>query len=166
LPQNGNGNGLDFLWSPNYRNEANVMYEDLFVTRTIVLPAGELVETFVRASKPGGQNVNKVSTAVELRFDAKNSTAIPGDVFARLRRIAGSRVTKDGEVLIRAERFRNQERNRVDARERLAELIRRAATPPRPRKDTLPTRSSKERRLTFKARRGQTKALRRNPPDH
>jgi ribosome-associated protein len=142
------------------------MHGDLSITRTIVVPAGELVESFVRASGPGGQNVNTVSSAVELRFDAKNSTAISGDVFARLQRIAGSRVTKDGEVLIRAERFRNQERNRVDARERLAELIRRAATPPRPRKDTLPTRSSKERRLTFKARRGQTKALRRNPPDH
>ncbi len=140
------------------------MQEDLSITRTIVVPAGELVESFVRASGPGGQYVNKVSSAVELRFDAKNSTAISGDVFARLQRIAGSRVTKDGEVLIRAERFRNQERNRVDARERLAELIRRAATPPRPRKDTLPTRASMERRLTSKTRRGQTKALRRNPP--
>ena len=136
----------------------------LQVTRGIVIPEAELRESFVRASGPGGQNVNKVATAVELRFDAKGSSALPGDVFARLRRVAGTRMTKLGEVVIRAERFRTQERNRADARERLAELIRRAATPPRKRKPTRPTRGSKERRLQSKARRGNIKALRRSPP--
>ena len=120
----------------------------------------ELDESFVRASGPGGQNVNKVSTAVQLRFDVANS-ALPDDVRARLRTLAGRRLSNDGVLLIVATAHRTQERNRAEARERLVDLIRRAAERPVPRRKTRPPKSSKRRRLDTKRHRSHVKNLRR-----
>ena len=117
------------------------------VTNTIAIDDGELDESFVRASGPGGQNVNKLSSAVQLRFDVRRSPNLPNDVRARLERLAGSRLTRDGVLIISAQRHRTQERNRQDARDRLIELIRRAAIAPIPRRATKPTAGSRERRL-------------------
>ena len=119
----------------------------LRVSPRIAIPDHELVEHFIRASGPGGQKVNKVATAVELRFDIDRSASLPPGVAERLKRIAGRRVTKDGVLVLRAERFRTQERNRADARERLVRLIRRAAVPAKPRLKTKPTRASIERHI-------------------
>ncbi len=121
------------------------------------IPDEELEEHFVRASGPGGQNVNKVSTAVELRFDVRQTQSLPPRVRARLGRLAGRRLTKDGVLVIRADRFRTQEQNRADARARLAELVLEAWHEPKPRIKTRPTKASKERRLEGKTRRSDVK---------
>jgi ribosome-associated protein len=117
----------------------------------------ELSESFVLASGPGGQNVNKVSSAVQLRFDVARSPSLPGDVRTRLMALAGGRLTKDGVLIILARNHRTQERNRAEARERLFDLIRRAATPPKPRRPTKPTFASKRRRLDDKTMRAKLK---------
>jgi ribosome-associated protein len=137
----------------------------LKVNKDIAIDERELEERFVRASGPGGQNVNKVSTAVELRFDVRGSTSLPPAVRVRLARLAGRRLTDEGVLVIRAERFRTQERNRDDARERLVELVRQAAVVPKRRIPTKPTRASKERRLEGKTKRSHVKKLRRTRPD-
>jgi len=130
------------------------------VTPEILIDDAELEERFVRASGPGGQNVNKVATAVQLRFDARASRALDDRVRSRLMVLAGARLTSEGVIVIDARRYRTQAANREDARERLAELIREAATPPRRRRKTRPTAASKERRVESKKRRAQTKGAR------
>jgi len=122
----------------------------------------ELHFEYIRASGPGGQNVNKVATAVQLRFDMRAST-LPADAKVRLLALAGHRATNEGELLIEAKRFRTQEQNREDATQRLAELIRRALVPPKPRKKTKPTAASKIRRLKAKKVRGAIKRIRKQP---
>ena len=134
------------------------------VTPSIALSEREIEETFVRASGPGGQNVNKLATAVQLRFDVERSPALPEGVRARLKKLAGRRLTQDGVLVITAQRHRTQERNRQDALERLVELIRRAAAPPVPRRPTRPTLASKQRRLEAKTRRSGVKSLRSGKP--
>jgi ribosome-associated protein len=136
------------------------------VTPTIQLDPRELDESFVRASGPGGQNVNKLSTAVQLRFDVLNSPALPEDVRQRLIRLAGSRLTQDGILIIHAQNFRTQERNREDALARLVALIQAAAIRPKARRATRPTKGSKERRLEAKSQRSGVKSMRRRPAEH
>ncbi len=131
------------------------------ITHRISIDEKEIEESFVRSSGPGGQNVNKVESAVQLRFDARRSPSLPDDVSVRLQKLAGSRLTLDGVIVIIAQTHRSQERNRADALERLVALIREAAKPPPPkRKPTKPTKGSKERRLEGKAKRSDTKKLR------
>lgn len=134
------------------------------VTETIAIDDDELEESFIRASGPGGQNVNRVATAVELRFDVDASPGLSAGVRARLKRLAGNRMTNHGVLVIKAERFRSQERNREDARERLIALIRQAAVEPRPRIRTRPSKAAKERRLRNKKERSETKQRRRQKP--
>lgn len=134
------------------------------VTRTIRLSEDELQVSFVRASGPGGQNVNKVATAVQLRFDAAGSPSLSAEVRERLLRLAGRRATDDGVIIIDARRHRTQERNRQDAVDRLVELIRRAAVRPKSRRATKPTRAARERRLDRKRKRAAVKRSRARKP--
>ena len=129
----------------------------LQITPSLAIQESELDERFVRASGPGGQNVNKVSTAVELRFDAVRSPALNHDTLARLRTLAGARMTADGIVLIDARRHRTQAQNREDARQRLADLVRQALVRPKRRRKTRPTKGSVQKRIESKKHRAQTK---------
>jgi ribosome-associated protein len=131
------------------------------VTPVILIPEDEITERFIRAAGPGGQNVNKVSTAVELRFDVRRSPSLPNDVAVRLMKLAGRRLTQDGVLVLSVMTHRSQERNRAEALQRLIDLIRKAAEPPPPpRKRTRPTLASKVRRVEGKVRRGGVKSLR------
>jgi ribosome-associated protein len=135
------------------------------VTPAISIEEWEVEERFIRASGPGGQNVNKVASAVQLRFDVRHSPSLPEGVRQRLMRLAGRRVTQEGVLVITAQRHRTQEANRRDALDRLIELIRRAAEPPVPRKPTKPTHASRRRRLEAKSRRSALKRTRRERPE-
>ena len=130
------------------------------ITPSIALDDSEIEESFIRASGPGGQNVNKLSTAVQLRFDVRGSPSLPEGTRLRLMRLAGRRLTQDGVLIITAQRHRTQERNRQDALDRLIALIQEAAIPPIPRRPTRPTLGSKKRRLEAKGRRSEVKRLR------
>lgn len=132
----------------------------LRITPAIWLDMNEIAITFIRSPGPGGQNVNKVATAALLRFNIRNSTAFTDDVRARLLHILASRLTLDGDLIIKATRFRTQERNRQDALDRLVEILQKAATPPKPRKKTKPTRASVQKRLDKKKLTGRRKSLR------
>ena len=134
----------------------------LQITPTLTIEESELEERFVRASGPGGQNVNKVATAVQLRFDVDRSPSLDDEVRARLRALAGSRMTSDGVLVIDARTFRTQAENRQDARDRLIDLVRRALVRPKRRRKTRPSAASKERRLTSKRSRSDTKRGRRS----
>ena len=130
------------------------------IDHRISIDERELEERFIRASGPGGQNVNKLATAVQLRFDVRHSPSLPAQVRTRLERLAGRRLTRDGVLVINAQRHRTQERNRQDALERLIALIERAAVAPVPRRPTKPTAGARERRLQSKKHRGSIKDLR------
>jgi ribosome-associated protein len=134
------------------------------ITPTIAIDERELEESFIRSSGPGGQNVNKLATAVQLRFDVRRSPSLPDDVRARLERLAGKRLTREGVLVITAQRHRTQERNRQDALDRLVDLVRQAAVRPVRRRPTRPTAASRERRIESKKRRSGIKNLRRARP--
>ncbi|HWQ45309.1 MAG TPA: alternative ribosome rescue aminoacyl-tRNA hydrolase ArfB [Longilinea sp.] len=132
------------------------------ITPTFALDDAELVITFIRSSGPGGQNVNKVATAAQLRFDVRRSPSLPADVKTRLEKLAGSRMTSEGMLLIEAKRYRTQEQNRLDAVQRLVTLIQRALVPPKARHATRPSLSSKAARVDEKKKRGEVKRTRRS----
>jgi ribosome-associated protein len=134
------------------------------ITRGIAIDENDIEISFIRASGPGGQNVNKLSTAAQLRYDTRRLT-LAADVAVRLASLAGQRMTRDGVIVIHAQRFRTQERNRADAIDRLIELLRKAATRPTPRRATRPTRTARERRIAGKKQRGGVKRLRARPAD-
>jgi len=136
----------------------------IHITNSISIDESELTEEFIRASGPGGQNVNKLSTAVQLRFDVRHSPSLPPDVRVRLEGLAGRRLTREGVLVITAQQHRTQERNRQDALDRLIELIRQASVRPKLRRPTRPTKASRARRLEGKKRRGDIKALRGRRP--
>jgi ribosome-associated protein len=138
----------------------------LTITPDLAIADSEIEEKFIRATGPGGQNVNKVATAVQLRFDVQHSPSLPEAVRARLLRLAAKRVTAEGVLVIEAQRFRTQEENRQDARQRLAALIRKATVAPKPRRPTKPTAASQARRLDSKRRHSQRKSLRRTGGDY
>jgi ribosome-associated protein len=160
----------DTFWvggEPALARRPNPAYTEgmIRVTGAIAIGEEEIHQEFIRASGPGGQNVNKVATAVQLRFDVAHSPSLPEDVRERLTRLAGKRMTKEGYLIIDARRFRTQEQNRQDSVARLVGLIRQAAQRPQIRKKTKPTLASKERRLESKHRRGKIKYLRRAQPE-
>ncbi|MEO6013543.1 MAG: alternative ribosome rescue aminoacyl-tRNA hydrolase ArfB [Devosia sp.] len=130
------------------------------ITASLSLDPAEITISFIRASGPGGQNVNKVSSAAQLRFDLENSPSLPGPMKSRAKKLAGTRLTNEGTIVITADRHRTQALNRDDAIDRLLDLLKAAATPPKPRRATRPTLASKQRRLTAKTQRGTTKKLR------
>ena len=140
------------------------MADPLRITPSLLLDPSELTISFIRASGPGGQNVNKVSTAAQLRFDLEGSPSLAGPVKARAGRLAGSRLTTEGIIVITADRHRTQALNRDDAITRLVELLREAAIPPKPRRATRPTLASKQRRVETKVKRGGVKKLRTGKP--
>ena len=133
------------------------------ISPRISLDDDELEFSFIRAGGPGGQNVNKVSSAVQMRFDARRSASLPNDVSTRLQKLAGSKLTLDGVIVISASRFRDQQRNKADAIERLAELIRKAEPPPVKRRITKPSKAAKAKRLDDKSRRSSVKTMRGRP---
>ncbi len=135
------------------------------ITRTLSIDEKEIKLHFVRASGPGGQNVNKVASAVQLRFDVVNSLSLPGDVRMRLLRLAGKRITQEGILIIEARQYRTQERNREDALGRLVDLLRKATEKPKLRKKTRPTKAAKERRIESKKLRGSVKKMRKTAPN-
>jgi ribosome-associated protein len=138
----------------------------LIITPDLAIDESEIEEKFIRATGPGGQNINKVATAVQLRFDVQHSPSLPEAVRARLLRLAAKRVTAEGILVIEAHQFRTQEENRQDARQRLVALLQKAAIAPKPRRPTKPTAASQARRLDSKRRQSQRKRLRRSSPDH
>ena len=133
------------------------------ITPSLIIDEKEIKEQFIRSSGPGGQNVNKVATAVQLRFNIRQNSSLPDDIRDRLTRLAGNRITEEGDLIIEARRYRTQERNRQDARERLAKMVRKATIKPKIRRKTKPSASSIKRRLEEKQHRGKLKQLRRQP---
>lgn len=138
----------------------------LHITPTLIIPDDELIFTFIRSSGPGGQNVNKVATAVQLRFDVHNSPSLPFEVKERLIKLAGYRMTQDGILAVEAKRYRTQEQNRLDAEQRLATLIQKALVRPKKRRATKPSKTAKAARVDSKKKHGMDKYLRQSPSNH